>query len=331
MIVQRLRPWLTRLYPRDWRERYADEFDALLEQSLHTPLDVLDVFLGAMDARLQLLNGENVNWRKLNTMNKLRTAILVVFTAFIGFVIAGFALVGIADDSPMVPLMQTNTALSVSWKLIQAGAVIALLAILVGGLPLWITLVRQAFKVNRRMIPLLVVPDISLLVLLAYAAFVFLVSTGRIGIPGVVQVVQGGTFPPGNRLLLSGLILVFILGAVASTWAVWKVVTSVDDDSATFRPVGQKPELERLPLRLRTGGHRHPGHAADIRLHLGLGLDFLHRFSTGVLWQFWPLVDEHPCLVLWHRRFDAPGQHCGGHLSPAGTEGKHDSGIKHKQ
>ncbi len=242
MIVQRLRPWLTRLYPRDWRERYADEFDALLEQSLHTPLDVLDVFLGAMDARLQLLNCENVNWRKLNTMNKLRTTILVVFASFIGFVIAGFALVGIADDSPMVPLMHTNSALSVSWKLIQAGAVIALLAILVGGLPLWITLIRQAFKVNRRMLPLLAVPVIALLVLLAYTAFVFLVSTGRILISGVVQVVPGGSFPPGNRLLLSGLILVFILGAVASTWAIWKAVTSIEAYSATH-PVGQSLNL----------------------------------------------------------------------------------------
>ncbi len=131
--MNKIRPWLMRLYPRDWRERYEAEFDALLEQCLHSPLDVVDVFLGAMDAHLQLLNGEDVTWRMMNMLNKLRTTILIVFAAFIGFIIAGLSLVGLADDSPMIPLMQTNFALAAAWRIIQTGAVIALLAIMIGG------------------------------------------------------------------------------------------------------------------------------------------------------------------------------------------------------
>ena len=42
-----VRSWLVRLYPRSWRERYGDEFEILLEECLHSPLDVLDIFLGA--------------------------------------------------------------------------------------------------------------------------------------------------------------------------------------------------------------------------------------------------------------------------------------------
>ena len=45
MISEKVRLWLIRLYPHAWRERYAAEFDILLEQCLHSPLDVVDVFL----------------------------------------------------------------------------------------------------------------------------------------------------------------------------------------------------------------------------------------------------------------------------------------------
>jgi len=111
MRAQPLQTWLTRLYPRGWRARYADEFNALLEQCLNTPLDILDVILGALDAHLRLLSGEDLNWRIMNMLNKIRTSLLIVFAAYIGFVVAGFALVGLADDSPMLALMKTDTAL----------------------------------------------------------------------------------------------------------------------------------------------------------------------------------------------------------------------------
>lgn len=42
---------LLRLYPRDWRARYADEFAALLADTALTPTKILDVAIGALDAR----------------------------------------------------------------------------------------------------------------------------------------------------------------------------------------------------------------------------------------------------------------------------------------
>jgi hypothetical protein len=239
VITAKTRTWLSGLYPRAWRQRYADEFDALLEQCLHSPLDVVDVFLGALDAHLQLLNGENLNWRIMNQVNKLRTTLLIVFASFIGFVIAGFALVGLADDSPMIILAKTNTALAVSWTVIQIGAVIALLAVVVGGLPLAITVIRRTFVSNHRVKGLLWVPIISFLVLVLYVGFILLVGTGRIQIPGVVRIVQPGAFPLGNRLLMAGLMLVFILGAIASTLAIWQVIASTDVEQGTFHTVGR--------------------------------------------------------------------------------------------
>jgi len=235
MMPLAVRAWLMRLYPRPWRDRYAVEFEALLEQCLHSPLDVVDVMLGALDAHLQLLNGENVNWRLMNMLNKLRTTILIVFAAFIGFVVAGMALNGILDDSQMIPLMKTNPAPNIAMSIIQAGAIVALLAVVVGGLPLAITVIRRAVSVERRNLGLLLVPVISLFVLMLYFGFIFLVASGRIQIDGVVPVVQPGNFPAGNRLMLAGLMLVFILGAIASTLAVWKVISRTNVERETFQ------------------------------------------------------------------------------------------------
>ena len=47
-----MRGWLVRLYPRAWRDRYGDEFQALLEQQSATVGRVADVVLGAIDAHL---------------------------------------------------------------------------------------------------------------------------------------------------------------------------------------------------------------------------------------------------------------------------------------
>jgi MFS family permease len=238
-MMKRIGSWLTRLYPRAWRERYEAEFDVLLEQCLHSPLDVVDVFLGAIDAHLQLLNGENVTWRRMNMINKIRTTLLIVFAAYIGFIIAGFSLVGLADDSPMIPLMKTDFALAGAWRIIQAGAAVALLAIVIGATPLVLTIFRRVLTSHRRDLGLLLVPVFSFLAIMLYLGFIFLVGSGRIQIPGVLPAVQPGNFPPGNRLMLAGLALVFVFGAIASTLAVWEVVSHTDVEQETFRPLGR--------------------------------------------------------------------------------------------
>jgi hypothetical protein len=236
-MIRHLRPWLTRLYPLAWRNRYEEEFTALLENCLNSPLDVLDIMLGAVDAHLLLLSGESLNWRGMNMLNKIRTAVLIVFAAYIGFVIAGFALVGMADDSPMIALTKTNTVLTAAWTTIQAGAAVALLTVVIGGLPLAITVIRHALTNSHRGLGLVLVPVITFLVVAAYFSFVLAVGFGRIHLPGVVPVVQPGAFPPGNRLLMAGLMATFVLGAIVSTLAVWKLVARTDIEQETFRAI----------------------------------------------------------------------------------------------
>lgn len=234
MSTPAMRAWLTRLYPRSWRHRYAVEFDAMLEQCLNSPLDMLDVILGALDAHLQLINGENVNWRLLNMLNRLRTTILIVFAAYIGFIVAGMALVGLLDDSPMIPFMRTDLASALAMTIVRIGSVVALLAVVVGGFPLAFTIVRRALTIDRRNLGMLLVPVISFLLLVLYFGFIFMVSQGQIQITGVARAVQPGNFPLGNRLMLAGLMLVFGMGAIASAFAVWKAVSHTDVEQETF-------------------------------------------------------------------------------------------------
>jgi hypothetical protein len=44
-------PWFLRLYPRAWRERYGEEFAALVAERRMSVRDVVDVISGAIDAR----------------------------------------------------------------------------------------------------------------------------------------------------------------------------------------------------------------------------------------------------------------------------------------
>jgi hypothetical protein len=231
-----LRRWLIGLYPRRWRERYGEEFDALLEACLRSPLDVLDIVLGALDAHLDLSHGSG--WRSMNMTNKLRTAILLVFAGYIGFILAGLGLYGLVDDSPAARLLRTDAAIGAAWHTVQAGAVVALLAIVIGGWPLALTVLRRAMSASRRDLRLLLVPVAAFLALCLYGLLMAAVANGWLTLPGVAPRVTPDDFPMGNRLLLGGFMLLFAAGAAASTVAVWRVVSNSDAQVGSFTVLG---------------------------------------------------------------------------------------------
>jgi len=229
-----VRGWLINLYPRSWRERYGDEFEILLEECLRSPFDVLDVMLGALDAHLEL--SQEKNWRSMNMINKLRSTILFVFAGYIAFIIAGFSLTGLMDDSQLVPLTRSNPVLSASWTAIEAGSVIGLLAIVIGGAPLAWTIIRRAFTSQRRDLRLLLVPPAALFLLAAYffGMVYFAFNSHVLDQPS-----------PLGRALMWGLIAVFVAGAIASTAAVWTLISHTDVEQETFQLMG-KPATFKL-------------------------------------------------------------------------------------
>jgi hypothetical protein len=229
-----VRNWLISIYPRPWRERYGDEFEILLEECLRSPLDVLDIFLGAIDAHLEL--PYETNWRLMNMINKLRTTILLVFAAYIAFIIAGFSLNGLMDDSLLVPLTQANPALLASWITIEAGSVVGLLAILIGGAPLAWTIIRRAFTSRRQDLHLLFIPLAAFLIFVAYFLMViyFATQTHLLDQPDFVI----------SHALMWGLMTIFILGAVASTIAVWRLILHTDVEQETFAVFGKSTSIK---------------------------------------------------------------------------------------
>jgi len=241
----KLRTWLVNLYPISWQKHYGKEFNDLLEQCMNSPLEVLDVILGALDAHLHLMDEQNTNWRKMNMINKLRTSILVVFCAFIGFVIAGLIFNGNIDDSPFIPLMHQNAAFNLAYITIEIGAMVALLAVVIGGLPIAVTVIQRAFTSQRKDLHLLLVPVISFFVFAVYVGIVLAIGMGKLHLPGVVSaVIPDQPIPAGNRNLMLGLMLVFVLGAIASCLSIWKVVSHVDQPANSFKLMGRTTNIK---------------------------------------------------------------------------------------
>jgi DNA-binding PadR family transcriptional regulator len=84
-IIMRLVLWILRLYPPAWRERYEMEMAALLEQHQLTFWTVLDLLVGAMDARL---DPHYRRARQLLPLRRVRTSWQLAIAAFVAFWIA---------------------------------------------------------------------------------------------------------------------------------------------------------------------------------------------------------------------------------------------------
>ena len=121
---------LVRLYPRNWRDRYEDEFVALLEQQPATFRAYADVALGAVIARCRAIGGAKFEGLRFSMLD-LRlggrmlvkhpalTVIATIAVAFaigvgsVGFEIARQALwptIALPDGNRIVALQNWNVA-----------------------------------------------------------------------------------------------------------------------------------------------------------------------------------------------------------------------------
>jgi hypothetical protein len=195
--------WLLRLYPEIWRERYGEEFTALLEQCRLSPMMLFDVLLGALDARIE---PQDTTGRILQMIERPRRTAIIVFCAYIAFVVSGLGYQKMTEEVVKSRLGDTYPAIGISFLTVEIGAAVALLAVLAGGLPIAYTALRQALAARRRDIfVLFAVPPVALAVWLGYT--VLLLS---------------GHHPPALldiRLPLTWIGL-FLLAAIASTVAV---------------------------------------------------------------------------------------------------------------
>ncbi len=163
------KPYLVRLYPHTWRERYEEELLAMLEQHPISFLDGLDLFFGALDAHLHPelgTTGMSLYERMMRMISTLRHSLLTIFCAYAGFILAGLAFQKMTEYDDFVEAARAHNIVGLSFNLVVIGSVAALLAILAGGLPIAIAVIRSALAQKRRgPLLLLTVP------ILAFAVF----------------------------------------------------------------------------------------------------------------------------------------------------------------
>lgn len=195
---------LLRLYPAAWRDRYGDEFAALLDDCPSSLALVFDVLLGALDARLRR---SALTGKVFDMVARIRATAIAVFCAYIAFVVAGIGYQKLSEYEDFTAAGQAHPLVGLAHGAIVVGAGVALLAVLAGGLPLAFAALRDALAHRRR--------DVLALFAVPVIAFAALVVYGFVAL----QIANQGGAQSGKHLFL-GLIAILVLGAIASSAAV---------------------------------------------------------------------------------------------------------------
>jgi hypothetical protein len=198
---------LLRYYPPAWRARYEDEVTDVLEQHRVSYATWFDLARGAFDAHLDPRFSGAVG----AAGRRLRRAKIAVFCAFIAFVVAGVGFQKLTEDADKAGLMQAHAAIGLGYYAVIVGAVVALLAVVAGALPIAAIIARQAFSGGRRdLLALLVVPPLLLVAIVVW---------------GAVDLRSSSTIDSAS---IRGLIGFFMLAAIASAAAVSLAVVRTD-------------------------------------------------------------------------------------------------------
>lgn len=217
--------WLLSLYPASWRARYGEEFAALLENCPLTFTTFADVVLGALDAHIA---PQDTTGRILAMINQPRRTAIAVFSAYILYVLAGIGFQKMSEYDDFFDAARTYSLIGTGYTILSAGAIISLLAVLAGGLPLAFAALRFAWANRRWDIPLLLsVPVFAFAVLVGYIELLLHVI-------GPAMHAKNLASPLGLPILIS-LVAVLVLLAIASTVAVSLAVARSEIDQRLLR------------------------------------------------------------------------------------------------
>jgi hypothetical protein len=209
-----------RLYPAAWRDRYGDEFGALLEE---TPMSIpvaFDVLVAAVDAHVHPA-GPHRRWPLM--IERIRRSELAVFASWVVFVVAGLAFQRMTEGDPFAPIASSQAAVGVSYAVIGGGAVVSLVAVTIAGVPIALAIARAAIDQRRwRQLALLAVPPIALA--LWTGLTLFLVSRG-----------DPPSTDPWRLVIFLGWVTSFIVAAIASTVAVGAAALAAEIDGSLYR------------------------------------------------------------------------------------------------
>ncbi|HEX4207401.1 MAG TPA: hypothetical protein VHZ51_25015 [Ktedonobacteraceae bacterium] len=149
MNIQKL---LLRLYPRAWRTRYEEEFLVVLASHPFSLFEGIDLIRGAFDAQLHPglgTTGMPLPERTRQMLSTLRSSLLIMFCAYIGVILAGMGFQKLTESTILQGAIQAHGLVGLSFHLVIIGAVVALLAVLAGGVPIAFAVIRFALAQKR--------------------------------------------------------------------------------------------------------------------------------------------------------------------------------------
>jgi hypothetical protein len=149
------------LYPPPWRTRYRNEFQGFLEAYPSNFQTILNVIGWAIYERVLSLGGFKMDRRQISL-------VLMVY-GYLAAIAAGVNFYWTVDDTPLAAAMHNHSVLFTSWNLVRAGSLLALGAVAIIGIPVFLTIVRAAFAARQwDVISRLAVPPGAALVTLVW-------------------------------------------------------------------------------------------------------------------------------------------------------------------
>ncbi len=154
-------------------------------------------------------------------MRRNLSSLITIFCAYIAFVIAGLGLQKMTEYDDFTSLARHQLAVGIPYAIVYYGSALSLLAVLVGGVPLGLAVLRHALKQRRWGIAgLFLIPPVALALVAG-----FVVVASRVSAKAA----------PGGTGSAHALVIVFLLAAIASAAAVAFAVWQVRVDEAYYR------------------------------------------------------------------------------------------------
>ena len=157
---------LLRLYPRAWRERYADEVAAVLEARPATLRTLFDLFLGLLDAHL---HQELFTERKFAMLQRLRNSQVTIFSSFILFFLFWMFYMLIERNGVIVLYFTPHTPKpndAFVYPIVRIVGLLAILSALPGSCAFMAVRLKESFARDKQNILPLTCTAISILVAL---------------------------------------------------------------------------------------------------------------------------------------------------------------------
>jgi len=216
---------IVRLYPRAWRERYEEEFVAMLEQGPMSIKDLFDVALGAVDAWLR---PQIVCEGRLVMVARMRASVLAVLWAWVGLVVGGVGFRKMKEYDDFVRAAQDSVLVGVAFDTVVVGALVALAAVTVGCASVAFAALRKALAERRKDVPLLLCMPFVFGV--GFVGYVLLLT--KIIYPALGRVAVHDTV---NVALFLSLVGAFLFAALASAGTLTAAVGRAEVGGRTLR------------------------------------------------------------------------------------------------